>query len=237
MRGGIDMKTKLARSVIVLCVLVVSLHVNDVNAVRKSVKLTQYKVILYAGKTKIIKLSGSKSSKVKWQSTKPKIAGVKSGKITGKTPGKCYVVAKYNGKSYRCEVRVMEKASKNKPAASPTPSSEPEGKSQLEDKIDFVISKYDPQTMTLSMTIKNHSGSMVNMGEEITIKKYENENLVEIPRKSNEFREIAMIVQDDSKVDFDQNLGTNYAPLTAGKYIAFKNVYGVGTVSAEFTVE
>ena len=107
----------------------------------------------------------------------------------------------------------------------------------MEDKIDFVISKYDPQTMTLSMTIKNHSGSMVNMGEEITIKKYENENLVEIPRKSNEFREIAMIVQDDSKVDFDQNLGTNYAPLTAGKYIAFKNVYGVGTVSAEFTVE
>ena len=79
------------------------------------IKLNRTKVELGKGEELVLKLKGVASkTKVKWSVGKKSIASIKnSGKarcrIIAKKAGTTYVRARYNGKTYRCRVNVIEK--------------------------------------------------------------------------------------------------------------------------------
>ena len=63
---------------------------------------------LYVGGSFKLKLSGVSAKKVKWKSSKPSVAVVsKKGKIKAKRKGSCTITAKYQGKTYKCKVKVL----------------------------------------------------------------------------------------------------------------------------------
>lgn len=77
----------------------------DDSAVAPSLKYKTISVV--HGSSKVNKLIGA-DGEVIWKSSNKKIAAVSSsGVIKGKKLGKCTVTAKYEGKSYKCKVKVV----------------------------------------------------------------------------------------------------------------------------------
>ena len=83
-------------------------------------KLSAKKLIMKTGQTKKLKLknvSGKNQKKIKWSSNNKSIITVnKSGLIKAKKKGKGKIMAKYNNKTYTCNVTV-----KKRPATKPDP--------------------------------------------------------------------------------------------------------------------
>ena len=81
-------------------------------------KLSAKKLIMKTGQTKKLKLknvSGKNQKKIKWSSNNKSIITVnKSGLIKAKKKGKGKIMAKYNNKTYTCNVTV-----KKRPATKP----------------------------------------------------------------------------------------------------------------------
>lgn len=78
-----------------------------------TIKLNQKKVSLEVGKTKQLKLTGTKKA-VTWSSSKKSVATVsKSGKVTAKSAGTATITAKSSGKKYTCKVTVTAKKADN----------------------------------------------------------------------------------------------------------------------------
>lgn len=70
------------------------------------VKLNKTKMVLYAGNSGALKLTGT-SKKAVFRSSKKSVAIVSSkGKVTAKSPGSAIITAKLGSKSYRCKVTV-----------------------------------------------------------------------------------------------------------------------------------
>lgn len=74
--------------------------------------LNKKSVSLYVGKSKQLKIKGTKK-KIKWSSKNKKIATVtKKGKVVGRKAGKTVIVAKVSKKKFKCNVTVRNNASK-----------------------------------------------------------------------------------------------------------------------------
>lgn len=80
---------------------------NGTEEQKPNIKLSKTKLTMAPATTQTLKLNGAAASKVTWSSSKKSVASVnKSGKITAKTKGTAKIKAKYNGKTYTCEVTV-----------------------------------------------------------------------------------------------------------------------------------
>lgn len=103
--------------------------------------------------------------------------------------------------------------------------------------MDFIVYKYDSESMTLTMTIENHRDDSIFVSDEVDLEIYKEGVWTKVLRISDAFSADAMIVSGKNHTTFIQNLKSNYAPLPAGKYRVCKDVYGAGTVCAEFFVD
>ena len=84
----------------------------------KKVKLSKSKITLMVGDTVKLKLKNAKAKKIKWTTSKKKVATVsKNGKVSAKKKGKSIITAKYKGKKYNCKVTVKPLALNKKKAA------------------------------------------------------------------------------------------------------------------------
>ena len=100
-------------SIILTLVLSISMiQITNVSAANK-IKLNKTKATIYTGKTVTLKLKNNKN-KVKWSSSNKKIATVSSkGKVKGKKTGKVTIIAKVGKKKYKCKVTVKNKKVNN----------------------------------------------------------------------------------------------------------------------------
>ncbi len=87
----------------VICAVILGSFIPSVMAA--SPKLSKKTLTLYVGKSKTLKVTGSRK-KVTWKSSNKKIASVKSGKVTGVKAGKATIYAKTAGKTLTCKVTV-----------------------------------------------------------------------------------------------------------------------------------
>jgi hypothetical protein len=74
-----------------------------------SISLNESSVSLVVGESTTLKISGVKSSKVKWTTSSKSIATVNNGKITAKKSGTATITATYNGIKFKCKVTVVTK--------------------------------------------------------------------------------------------------------------------------------
>lgn len=101
-------KIKRNLSIVLIFAIVFALMPKQVYAVKK-VRLNKSKLSLYVGKKYTLKVKNT-NKKVKWLSTKKKIATVtKKGKVIAKKKGNCNIIAKVGGKKYTCKVIVKNK--------------------------------------------------------------------------------------------------------------------------------
>ena len=93
--------------------LALTLSVMNPMTVQAAVKLNKTETTVKVGKTTKLKVKGTKGAKVKWSSSKKKIATVSNkGVVTGKKPGKTTINAKVGGKTYKCQLSVLCKRHK-----------------------------------------------------------------------------------------------------------------------------
>lgn len=102
---------KLKKSLVILLTFIMFLTLMPIQTkAAQKVKLNKSKLSLKVGKSFTLKLKNVKSKKVKWSSSKKKIATVsKKGKIVAKKKGTCKITAKYKKKKYVCKVTVKKK--------------------------------------------------------------------------------------------------------------------------------
>lgn len=113
------MKKRMLVVVLVLSFVTGMAFYNSKPIASAKVRLSKKNVAITQGDFCTIKLKGAKNKKVVWKSNDKKIATVKKGKIKAKKIGRCSVIAKYNGKKYKCSVQVK----KNK-SLTPEPTNE-----------------------------------------------------------------------------------------------------------------
>ncbi len=76
----------------------------------KKIALSKKSATITKGSKLKLKLNNAKASKVKWSSSKKKVATVsKKGVVKAKKKGKTTVTAKYKGKKYKCKITVKAK--------------------------------------------------------------------------------------------------------------------------------
>lgn len=117
---GIDMKKFKKWSKICVAALLLSLTAptvlpmsNTVIAQAAAVKISQKKLTLEVGASKVLKLTGTKG-KVTWSTSKKSVAEVsKTGKVTAKKAGKATITATIGKKKYTCQVTVTAAAAVN----------------------------------------------------------------------------------------------------------------------------
>lgn len=93
-------------AILFLCLL--SLQISA-DAKASKVKLSDKSITLLKGNTDTLKVSGiTKKTKVKWTSSKPKVAAVtQKGVVKAKAKGSAVITAKVDGKKYTCKVKVQ----------------------------------------------------------------------------------------------------------------------------------
>ena len=97
-----------------------------VEAKSKKISISKKKLSLKVGKKSQLKLKNAVTKKVKWKSSKPKVAKVsKNGLVIAKKQGKATITATYKKKKYTCKVTV-----KKSEATPTTPPSDEPGSSQ-----------------------------------------------------------------------------------------------------------
>lgn len=102
------MKKRMLVVVLVLSFVTGMAFYNSKPIASAKVRLSKKNVAITQGDFCTIKLKGAKNKKVVWKSNDKKIATVKKGKIKAKKIGRCSVIAKYNGRKYKCSVQVKK---------------------------------------------------------------------------------------------------------------------------------
>lgn len=99
---------KMVRKIaLVMAGVVMATCIQPMGARAASVKLNKSKLTLEVGTSKQLKVKGTKAGKVKWSSSKKKIATVsKKGKVTAVKIGKTDIIAKVGKKKLKCRVTV-----------------------------------------------------------------------------------------------------------------------------------
>lgn len=74
----------------------------------KKIELNNDDVLFYVGGVYNLRLQNATAKNVKWRTSNKAIATVNSkGRVTAKKVGKCYIIAKYKGKQYKCKATVL----------------------------------------------------------------------------------------------------------------------------------
>lgn len=111
---------KLVRSISIMLILSLSIvtggampetynqvKANTVKSKTKVIKLNKKKATMRVNETLKLKLKNAKAKKVKWKSSRKKVARVtKNGRVKALKKGKVVISAKYKGKKYKCKITV-----------------------------------------------------------------------------------------------------------------------------------
>ncbi len=74
----------------------------------KKIELNTDDALFYVGGVYNLRLQNATAKNVKWRTSNKAIATVNSkGRVTAKKVGKCYIIAKYKGKQYKCKATVL----------------------------------------------------------------------------------------------------------------------------------
>lgn len=107
MFGGRKMKRFIKMFSSLMLALMIAVSAVIIPSSAASVKLNKKSITLITGTSTTLKLTGTKKT-VKWSSMADDVATVSSkGKVTAKSTGSTYIVAKVGKTSYKCKVKVI----------------------------------------------------------------------------------------------------------------------------------
>ena len=208
------------------------------------VRLSKKNVAITQGDFCTIKLKGAKNKKVVWKSNDKKIATVKKGKIKAKKIGRCSVIAKYNGKKYKCSVQVK----KNK-SLTPEPTNESDAtlpsashQSSWETNVEanendakLVIDRFVQDTKVITYSIYNFTQNIITLPAYYGIEKYNGKEWVELSRKTNYVTANAQYIMPGDKSVNESGIESSFGELEQGKY-RICVITSCGKVCAEFDI-
>ena len=208
------------------------------------VRLSKKNVAITQGDFCTIKLKGAKNKKVVWKSNDKKIATVKKGKIKAKKIGRCSVIAKYNGKKYKCSVQVK----KNK-SLTPEPTNESDAtfpsafpQSSWETNVEanendakLVIDRFVQDTKVITYSIYNFTQNIITLPAYYGIEKYDGKEWVELSRKTNYVTANAQYIMPGDKSVNESGIESSFGELEQGKY-RICVITSCGKVCAEFDI-
>ncbi len=103
------------KKAILVCLLIFAISIVSIGSFlnvsakgSKKIKLNKSKITMKVGKRVKLKISPNRKHKIKWTSSKKKIASVSKGIVNAKKPGKTKIIARIGKKKLRCMVTVRE---------------------------------------------------------------------------------------------------------------------------------
>lgn len=129
----------------------------------KKIRLNKKKKTMRAGQTFKLKLKNAKVKKVKWSSSKKKVATVsKKGRVKALKKGKVTITARYKGKKYKCKITV-KKAKSVVPTSIKTPA--------LQQSLYLIDKLYNKENIIVSPVSLNMVLGMAANGADTNVKK------------------------------------------------------------------
>lgn len=238
------MKKRMRVVVLVLSFVTGMAFYNSKPIASAKVRLSKKNVAITQGDFCTIKLKGAKNKKVVWKSNDKKIATVKKGKIKAKKIGRCSVIAKYNGKKYKCSVQVK----KNK-SLTPEPTNESDAtlpsashQSSWETNVEanendakLVIDRFVQDTKVITYSIYNFTQNIITLPAYYGIEKYNGKEWVELSRKTNYVTANAQYIMPGDKSVNESGIESSFGELEQGKY-RICVITSCGKVCAEFDI-
>lgn len=238
------MKKRMLVVVLVLSFVTGMAFYNSKPIASAKVRLSKKNVAITQGDFCTIKLKGAKNKKVVWKSNDKKIATVKKGKIKAKKIGRCSVIAKYNGKKYKCSVQVK----KNK-SLTPEPTNESDAtlpsashQSSWETNVEanendakLVIDRFVQDTKVITYSIYNFPQNIITLPAYYGIEKYNGKEWVELSRKTNYVTANAQYIMPGDKSVNESGIESSFGELEQGKY-RICVITSCGKVCAEFDI-
>ena len=238
------MKKRMLVVVLVLSFVTGMAFYNSKPIASAKVRLSKKNVAITQGDFCTIKLKGAKNKKVVWKSNDKKIATVKKGKIKAKKIGRCSVIAKYNGKKYKCSVQVK----KNK-SLTPEPTNESDAtlpsafpQSSWETNVEanendakLVIDRFVQDTKVITYSIYNFTQNIITLPAYYGIEKYDGKEWVELSRKTNYVTANAQYIMPGDKSVNESVIESSFGELEQGKY-RICVITSCGKVCAEFDI-
>jgi len=238
------MKKRMLVVVLVLSFVTGMAFYNSKPIASAKVRLSKKNVAITQGDFCTIKLKGAKNKKVVWKSNDKKIATVKKGKIKAKKIGRCSVIAKYNGKKYKCSVQVK----KNK-SLTPEPTNESDAtlpsafpQSSWETNVEanendakLVIDRFVQDTKVITYSIYNFTQNIITLPAYYGIEKYDGKEWVELSRKTNYVTANAQYIMPGDKSVNESGIESSFGELEQGKY-RICVITSCGKVCAEFDI-
>ena len=243
-KGGFDMIKKGLICFLVICLCLVNMGGYKVSsAAQRKIGLSKKNLTMKKRQTYKIKLKGAKSGKVKWSSSNKKIATVKKGKIKAKKKGKCTVIAKYNGKKYKCSVCIKDKEqstatpkSTEPPAESLKPTESP-AENTNNDKLSLHVKSFSQDTKNMVYTISNHSEETLVLPTFFSLERYHQNAWESVTRTDSSVKAVAMLIAPHSTLEFEYGLNDYFTDLSSGRYrLSVQTSYGK-ICSEEFAIE
>lgn len=238
------MKKRMLVVVLVLSFVTGMAFYNSKPIASAKVRLSKKNVAITQGDFCTIKLKGAKNKKVVWKSNDKKIATVKKGKIKAKKIGRCSVIAKYNGKKYKCSVQVK----KNK-SLTPEPTNESDAtlpsashQSSWETNVEanendakLVIDRFVQDTKVITYSIYNFTQNIITLPAYYGIEKYNGKEWVELSRKTNYVTANAQYIMPGDNSVNESGIESSFGELEQGKY-RICVITSCGKVCAEFDI-
>ena len=238
------MKKRMLVVVLVLSFVTGMAFYNSKPIASAKVRLSKKNVAITQGDFCTIKLKGAKNKKVVWKSNDKKIATVKKGKIKAKKIGRCSVIAKYNGKKYKCSGQVK----KNK-SLTPEPTNESDAtlpsashQSSWETNVEanendakLVIDRFVQDTKVITYSIYNFTQNIITLPAYYGIEKYNGKEWVELSRKTNYVTANAQYIMPGDKSVNESGIESSFGELEQGKY-RICVITSCGKVCAEFDI-
>lgn len=238
------MKKRMLVVVLVLSFVTGMAFYNSKPIASAKVRLSKKNVAITQGDFCTIKLKGAKNKKVVWKSNDKKIATVKKGKIKAKKIGRCSVIAKYNGKKYKCSVQVKKNKSltpeptNESDATLPSASHQSSWKTNVEaneNDAKLVIDRFVQDTKVITYSIYNFTQNIITLPAYYGIEKYNGKEWVELSRKTNYVTANAQYIMPGDKSVNESGIESSFGELEQGKY-RICVITSCGKVCAEFDI-
>ena len=216
------MKKRMLVVVLVLSFVTGMAFYNSKPIASAKVRLSKKNVAITQGDFCTIKLKGAKNKKVVWKSNDKKIATVKKGKIKAKKIGRCSVIAKYNGKKYKCSVASHQSSWETNVEAN-------------ENDAKLVIDRFVQDTKVITYSIYNFTQNIITLPAYYGIEKYNGKEWVELSRKTNYVTANAQYIMPGDKSVNESGIESSFGELEQGKY-RICVITSCGKVCAEFDI-
>lgn len=238
------MKKRMLVVVLVLSFVTGMAFYNSKPIASAKVRLSKKNVAITQGDFCTIKLKGAKNKKVVWKSNDKKIATVKKGKIKAKKIGRCSVIAKYNGKKYKCSVQVKKNKSLTPEPTNESDATLPSASHQSswetnaeanENDAKLVIDRFVQDTKVITYSIYNFTQNIITLPAYYGIEKYNGKEWVELSRKTNYVTANAQYIMPGDKSVNESGIESSFGELEQGKY-RICVITSCGKVCAEFDI-